>query len=132
MIVLDASAAIDYLVDGGERGEWVAERIAREAAVAAPHVIDVEVVSGLRRLLSRADVTRRQAETGLTDFAELRITRYPVTIFLDRIWRLRSVLTPYDAAYVALGEALGSPLLTTDARLARAQGHQAAIVAFGA
>ena len=132
MIVLDASAAINYLVDGGERGEWVAERIAREAAVAAPHVIDVEVVSGLRRLLSRADVTRRQAETGLTDFAELRITRYPVTIFLDRIWRLRSVLTPYDAAYVALGEALGSPLLTTDARLARAQGHQAAIVAFGA
>ena len=132
MIVLDASAAIDYLVDGGERGEWVAERIAREAAVAAPHVIDVEVVSGLRRLLSRADVTRRQAETGLTDFAELNITRYPVTIFLDRIWRLRSVLTPYDAAYVALGEALGSPLLTTDSRLARAHGHQAAIVAFRA
>ena len=54
MIVVDASAAIDYLVHGGERGEWVAERIAREAAVAAPHVIDVEVVSGLRRLLSTA------------------------------------------------------------------------------
>jgi predicted nucleic acid-binding protein len=132
LIVLDASAAIDYLVDGGERGEWVAERIARETAVAAPHVIDVEVVSALRQLLSRAEVTRRQAETGLTEFAELNITRYPVTTFLDRIWRLRTMLTPYDAAYVALGEALGSPLLTTDSRLARAHGHQAAIVAFGA
>jgi predicted nucleic acid-binding protein len=130
LIVLDASAAIDYLVDGGERGEWVAERLAREASLVAPHVIDLEVVSGLRRLLASADVTRRQAENGLTDFAELNVTRYPVTIFLDRIWRLRSVLTPYDAAYVALGEALGSPLLTTDARLARAHGHQAAIVAF--
>ena len=53
-----------------------------------------------------------------------------MTIFLDRIWRLRTMLTPYDAAYVALGEALGSPLLTTDARLARAHGHRAAIVAF--
>ncbi|TML65094.1 MAG: type II toxin-antitoxin system VapC family toxin [Actinobacteria bacterium] len=129
MIVLDASAAIDYLVDGGERGDWVRERLPRGAGLAAPHVIDLEVVSGLRRLLACADVTRRQAENGLTDFGELHLTRYPMTIFLDRIWRLRTMLTPYDAAYVALGEALGSPLLTTDARL-QAHGHRAAIVAF--
>ena len=130
MIVLDASAAIDYLIDGGERGEWARESIRHERSLAAPHVIDVEVVSGLRQLLARAEVTRRQAETGLSDFASLDIARYRVTILLDRIWRLRSVLTPYDAAYVTLGEALGWPLVTTDARLARAHGHRAAIVAF--
>ena len=130
MIVLDASAAIDYLVDGGERGEWVRERLPRGASIAAPHVIDLEVVSGLRRLLASADLTRRQAENGLADFAELNVTRYPVTIFLDRIWRLRTVLTPYDAAYVTLGEVLGWPLLTTDTRLARAHGHRAAVLAF--
>lgn len=132
MIVLDASAAIDYLIDGGERGEWARAAIRRERSLVAPHVIDVEVVSGLRQLLARAEVSRRQAEIGLSDFAGLKLARYPVTILLDRIWRLRTVLTPYDAAYVALGEALGSPLVTTDGRLARAHGHQAAIVAFHA
>jgi predicted nucleic acid-binding protein len=129
LIVLDASAAIDYLVDGGERGKWVRARIRRED-LAAPHIIDLEVVSGLRQLLARAAVTRRQAENGLDDFAGLDVTRYPVTVFLDRIWRLRTMLSPYDAAYVSLGEALGLPLLTTDSRLARAHGHAAAIVAF--
>ena len=131
MIVLDASAAIDYLVDGGDRGAWARNSIRRERSLAAPHVIDVEVISGLRQLLARAEVTRRQAEIALSNFIGLEIARYPVTSLLDRIWRLRTVLTPYDAAYVALGEALGSPLLTTDARLARAHGHRAAIVAFG-
>jgi predicted nucleic acid-binding protein len=130
LIVLDASAAIDYLIDGGERGKWARESIRHERSLAAPHVIDIEVVSGLRQLLASAEVTRRDAEIGLSDFAGLGIARYPVTILLDRIWRLRSVLTPYDAAYVTLGEALGSPLLTTDARLARAHGHHAAIIAF--
>ena len=130
MIVLDASAAIDYLVRGGERGEWVRERVVREADLVAPHVIDLEVVSALRQLVARAEVSLRQAENALGDFVDLDLTRYPVTTFLDRIWRLRTVLTPYDAAYVALGEALPSPLLTTDSRLARAHGHRAKIVAY--
>jgi predicted nucleic acid-binding protein len=130
LIVVDASAAIDYLVHGGERGAWARARIRHEAGLVAPHVIDIEVVSGLRQLLARAEVTRRQAENGLADFRDLRLVRYPVTMLLDRIWQLRTMLTPDDAAYVALGEALGSPLVTTDSRLARAHGHRAAIVAF--
>ena len=105
-------------------------RIRHEAGLVAPHVIDIEVVSGLRQLLARAEVTRRQAENGLADFRDLRLVRYPVTMLLDRIWQLRTVLAPYDAAYVALGEALGSPLLTSDLRLARAPGHRAAVLAF--
>jgi predicted nucleic acid-binding protein len=100
-----------------------------EADLVAPHVIDVEVVSGLRQLLASAEVTRCQAESGLTDYRDLDVTRYPVTLLLDRIWQLRGAHA-YDAAYVALGEALGSPLVTTDSRLGRAHGHRAAIVAF--
>jgi predicted nucleic acid-binding protein len=130
LIVVDASAAIDYLVHGGERGAWARARIRHEVDLVAPHVIDVEVVSGLRQLLARAEVTRRQAEDGLTDFRDLAVARYSVTLLLDRIWRLRTVVTPYDAAYVTLAETLGCPLLTTDSRLARAHGHRAAIVAF--
>src|SRR5438132_147960 len=68
LIILDASAAIDYLVDGGERGEWVRERVVDESNVAAPHVIDLEVVSGLRQLLARDEVTLRQAANALADF----------------------------------------------------------------
>jgi predicted nucleic acid-binding protein len=130
LIVLDASAAIDYLVHSGERAEWVRERVVRETDLVAPHIIDLEVVSALRKLVARAEVSRRQAENALADFADLEVDRYPVTSFLDRIWQLRSVLTPYDAAYVTLGEALATPLLTTDARLARAHGHRAKIVAY--
>jgi predicted nucleic acid-binding protein len=130
LIVLDASAAIDYLVDGGARGEWVRERVERESNLAAPHLLDLEVVSGLRQLVARASLTRRQAENGLADFGDLDVVRYPMTALLDRIWRLKAVLTPYDAAYVTLGEALRAPLLTTDSRLSRAHGHRAEIVPF--
>jgi predicted nucleic acid-binding protein len=63
--------------------------------------------------------------------SELPIVRYPATPLLERIWQLRDRLSPYDAAYVALAEALDLPLYTTDLRLARAGGHTADIVSFG-
>ena len=61
------------------------------------------------------------------DFSSLRITRYPQTLLLDRMWELRDNLTAYDAAFVALAEVLGAPLVTTDARLASTPGHHATI-----
>jgi predicted nucleic acid-binding protein len=42
--------------------------------------------------------------------------------FLHRIWELRHIVTPYDAAYIALAEALDVVLVTGDARLSRASG----------
>jgi predicted nucleic acid-binding protein len=63
----------------------------------------------------------------LEDLYDLNIWRYPHWPLLPRIWQLRSNLTAYDAAYVALAEELGLPLLTRDARLARAVGHQAVV-----
>jgi predicted nucleic acid-binding protein len=70
--------------------------------------------------LTRADAVR-------ADFSALRITRYPHTLLLDRMWELRENLTAYDATFVALAEVLDAPLVTTDARLAAAPGHRAAI-----
>jgi predicted nucleic acid-binding protein len=47
------------------------------------------------------------------------------------MWRLREHLTAYDAAYVALVEALDASLLTLDARLAAAPGHGAQVDLLG-
>jgi predicted nucleic acid-binding protein len=132
VIVLDSSAAVDYLVDGGESGEWVRETIEDESEVAAPHLVDPEVLSSLRKSVARGDVTEGQAGEALVDFGDLALVRYPATNLIERIWELRSILTPYDAAYVALSEALGGALFTTDLRLARSHGHEAEIVAYSA
>lgn len=68
-----------------------------------------------------------RAQQALSDLADLPISRYPHDLFLFRIWQLRQNLTAYDAAYVALAEALSAPLLTRDARLASAPGHRARV-----
>src|SRR5262245_6855384 len=128
-MILDASAAIDYLVEERPYGEWVREHVAREPEFAAPHLIDLEVASGLRKAVGRSGLSERRARAALADFAEFALARYPLTPLLPRIWRLRSSLTPYGAAYVVLSEALDATLLTTDARLARSHGHRAEILA---
>jgi predicted nucleic acid-binding protein len=130
VIVLDASAAVDLLMEEDEPGEWVAERVAREENVAAPHLVDLEVISALRRLVTRREISAARARDALTGLHELAVVRYPVTDLLDRIWQLRGPLTPYDAAYVVLSETLAVPLVTTDRRLARARGHRAEVVAY--
>jgi predicted nucleic acid-binding protein len=128
VIVLDASAAVEYLTDAGEAGEWVRATIESEDELAAPHLVDLEVVSAIRKKLLRKELTRVQAEHALDDFCDLELVRYCVTEFIGEIWDLRSALTPYDAAYVVLAEAFDSTLVTTDDRLARARGHRARIV----
>lgn len=56
------------------------------------------------------------------------VTRRSHHPLIPRIWELRDNLTPYDASYVALAEALGCPLVTADARLAAAPGVRCEIV----
>ena len=68
-----------------------------------------------------------RAEAAIQDLLDLRITRYPHSVLLPRIWQLRHNLSAYDAAYVVLAEKLGATLLTRDARLASAAGHTATI-----
>jgi predicted nucleic acid-binding protein len=126
--VLDASAAFDYVLEGGPNGDWVRALVEGEEELAAPHVIDLEFTSALRRRVSSGDVSAPRANAAFTDFADLALVRYHATEFLARIWALRSTLTPYDAAYVVLSEALDVRLATTDTKLARSHGHRAEIV----
>ena len=108
----------------------MAERLRESGIVHCPHLIDVEVVSALRHLTHHAGLDASVAERALETFGLLRIQRYPMARLLRRVWSLRESLSAYDAAYVALAEALDLPLLTTDRRLGRSRGHLAQIVSF--
>lgn len=129
-IVVDAAAIVDYLLDGGERGQWVVERLGRTRRLAAPHLIDLEVAAAARRLVLGGELSVARAADAFDDLARLRIKRYSVTGLLPRVWALRENLTPYDAAFVVLAEALRRPLLTTDQRIARAPEHAAIVETF--
>ena len=118
MIVLDASAAIDWLLQTAA-GQQIETRIySRSESLHAPHLLDLEVAQVLRRLAREATVSAQRADQALQDLLSLRLTRYPHFVFLPHIWRLRHNLSAYDAAYVALTEKLGATLVTRDARLA--------------
>jgi predicted nucleic acid-binding protein len=120
VIVLDASAAIDWLLQTAV-GQRIEKRIYRSGeSLHAPHLLDLEVVQVLRRLVREGGVSQPRADQAIHDLLDLRVTRYPHFIFLPRIWRLRHNLSAYDAAYVVLTEKLGATLITRDARLASA------------
>lgn len=120
MVVVDASVIVD-IVSGSARAPAVAQRLAAER-LAAPHLIDEEVVNALRRHALRAETDATPSHHALGYFAGLRIHRMSTELLLDRMWELRNRLSGYDAAYVALAEALDVPLITTDARLGRGHG----------
>ena len=130
MIVLDTSAAIDWLLQT-PAGQRIEQRIySRQETLHTAHLLDVEFAQVLRRLVHQGTLTARRAEEAIEDLAALRITRYAPGMLLQRIWRLRQNLTAYDAAYVALAERLQAPLITRDQRIAAAPGHSAAVEIF--
>lgn len=130
MIVLDASAAVDWLLQT-PAGQRIDQRIyARQDTLHTVHLLDVEFVQVLRRLVREGALVPKRAEAALEDMAALRITRYAPVLLLERIWRLRQNLSAYDAAYVALAEKLQAPLITRDRRIAAAPGHTAAVEVF--
>ena len=121
MIVVDASVLTTALSDDGPDGERVRGRLADEV-LAAPQVIDLEVTSVLRRLTLSGLLPERRAAQALEDLVELPIQRAAHAPLLERCWQLRTDVTAYDAAYVALAELLDVALLSGDQRLARATG----------
>lgn len=127
MIVLDASAALELLLDT-PLGQRVGDRLELEGApFHAPHLLDVEVLHVARRLQASGALRPQRAGQLLEDLGALPVERYPHLPLLRRAWSLRASLTAYDATYVALAEALDATLLTCDARLGRVHGHGAAI-----
>ncbi|MBA3426254.1 MAG: type II toxin-antitoxin system VapC family toxin [Rubrobacteraceae bacterium] len=128
MIVLDASAAVAVLLNLGPYAPRIRERMESEGDdLHAPQLFEVEVINVLRRYALIREFSRRRSAELLEDLTTMRITRYPHTALLSRMWELRHNLTAYDAAYVALAETLEAPLVTTDARLAQAPGIRASV-----
>lgn len=127
MIVVDASAIVEILLRTPDAIR-VEERVLQPTqTLHAPHLLDVEVAQVLRRYAARGELTPERGTQALELLVRFPIARYPHEALLPRIWRLRGRLTAYDATYVALAEALGARLVTRDAKLARARGHDAQI-----
>lgn len=125
MIVLDASAAIEWLLQSPV-GVKVDHRIfARSESLHAPHLLDVEVAQVLRRYVGNKTITAQRGREALEDLGDLPLSRYPHDFLIPRVWELRATLTAYDAVYVALAELLEAPLLTCDGKIASAPGHDA-------
>lgn len=125
MIVLDASAAIEWLLQS-PAGVKIDRRILQPSeTLHAPHLLDVEVAQVLRRFVRDKMLTAQRAQEALEDLLDLPLIRYPHDFLIPRVWELRATLTAHDAAYVALAELLDAPLLTCDAKIASASGHHA-------
>jgi len=130
VIVLDASATVDWLLQTSA-GRQIEKRIfSRNESLHAPHLLDLEVGQVLRRLAREAAISSQRAEEALQDLLDLRVTRYPHFVSLPRIWQLRHNWSAYDAAYVVLAEELGATFITRDTRLASASGHSPRVELF--
>lgn len=121
MIVVDAGVVVTALGDDGLDGHRTRERVAGER-LAAPELLDLEVVSAFRRLCAAGTLTVERAEAAVSDLHDLRIERVPHRGLVARCWELRQNVTVYEAAYIALAETLDAPLLTADRRLIGAPG----------
>ena len=127
MIVLDASAAIEWLLQT-PAGVKIDQRIfSPSESLHAPHLLDVEVAQVLRNFVRDKAITAQRGQEALEDLGDLPLRRYPHDFLIPRIWELRATLTAYDAAYVALSELIDAPLLTCDGKIASAPGHHAKI-----
>lgn len=125
MIVLDASAAIEFLL-ATATGEGIRERMGAAGwSVHAPHLIDPEVLQVLRRKCASGEVEPERAEGAVVDLGDLRLRRYPHGPLTAAAWALRENVTAYDGMYVALASLLDAPLVTTDERLSRTPGGPA-------
>jgi predicted nucleic acid-binding protein len=122
LIVVDASAMAAALAVDDERGPAARRRLSEDEDQHSPHLLDLEVASVIRRLLLTGVIERDRADRALADLIVHPLARYPHLGLLPGVWDLRDNLTPYDAAYVALAEALHAVLVTADARLAGAPG----------
>lgn len=132
MLVVDASAIGELLLDRPAARDVRRHLVAHEFVLHAPHLLDVEVLSVLRRVVAAGEASAVRAQGALDDLLDLPIERYAHDVLAARIWDLRDNFSAYDASYVALAEALapeGAVLLTADARLGNAtRAHSGAAV----
>ena len=129
MIVVDASAILEVLLRTPAAHRVEKRIFAPGQSLHAPHLIDLEVLQVLRRYAARREISGERGREAVSDLGAFRLRRWAHDALAARIWDLRQNLTAYDAAYVALAEALDAPLLTRDRRLASAPGIRARVEA---
>jgi predicted nucleic acid-binding protein len=127
MLVVDASLLVSALVDGGPEGVW-AEGVLSGDALAAPHLMPVEVANILRRGVLSGELSGDAGSLAHADLLALHVELFPYAPFAERVWELRDSVTAYDAWYVALAETLSASLATLDRRLTRAAGPRCRFV----
>lgn len=113
---------VDANVVAGVLTRLLREDLLDDVEIAAPHLIDAEVLSTFRGLVLGRKFAEADGASAVEGFEALQVTRYPTDGLHARIWELRHNLTAYDASYVALAEALDAPLVTTDVRIREAPG----------
>lgn len=118
MIVVDASVVANALADDGADGSIARRRLTGAGDLAAPDLVDVETTAVLRKRWIAGDLSDQRFSDAIGDLEDLDLTRYPTLPLVRRAFELRTNVTAYDAAYVALAELLGCVLLTADRRLA--------------
>ncbi|MFC5667755.1 type II toxin-antitoxin system VapC family toxin [Kitasatospora misakiensis] len=131
MIVVDASALVLALADEGERGAAARAELAADGEWVAPEHVVVEVMQSLRGLYLARELTAERVAELVAELPGLAIRKIAVEPLLGRIWELKDNLTPDDAAYVAVAERVGAPLVTADLRLMRASGPRCEIRGIG-
>jgi predicted nucleic acid-binding protein len=127
VIVPDASVILELLLRTPAAHAIETRLFDEDETLHAPALLDVEVAQVLRRYESRGEISAERGRLALDLLAQFPIQRYPHEPLLQRIWTLRRNLTAYDAAYVALAEALDATFLTRDARVGRSAGHRAEV-----
>ena len=127
MIVVDASAVLEFLLQTPLGVRVEARLFRRDDEFHVPHLLDVEVVQGLRRLVRTGEVSSSRAREAIADLTELDLHRHAHLDLLGRAWKLRDNISAYDAMYVALAEAIDASIVTCDAALSKAPGHRATI-----
>jgi len=127
VIVVDASALLEVLLRTSTAQAVERRLFGARKTLYAPHLLDVEVAQVLRRYAVTGEINPERGRAALADLADFPLRRYPHDFLLPRVWALRNNLTAHDAVYVALAEALETPLLTRDRRLAAAAGHHARV-----
>lgn len=126
-VVVDSSALVAALCDAGPHGVWAASTLAR-GELAAPHLMMFETANTLRRLEIAGVIDPGESAAAFAELNSVQLDLWPFGTLSGRIWELRSSVTSYDAAYVALAEVLDAPLVTLDQPLARASGPRCEVL----
>ncbi|MEE1785677.1 type II toxin-antitoxin system VapC family toxin [Streptomyces sp. SP17BM10] len=129
-VVTDCSALVRVLTDHSPVGHAVRDRLRGMDALAAPGLLDYELVSALFGMVRGGKLVEKEAVKAVADYQALAITRYETLILWQRVRELHHNISAYDAQYVALAETLGVPLVTSDVRIQRSGAAKCTIEVF--